>query len=173
MKPTDIALTMTEPWQVELQGAVAGVASPPTFEELFERELGPMTLLALGLVDSPERAEEVVQDAFEKTLRAWTRVRQPGAYLRQAVVNGCRSELRRRRVTRRVPQWREQPVASPETPLLDALQALTPKRRIAVTLRYYADLPEAEIAELMGVRVGTVKSLVSRGLADLRKVIAR
>ena len=126
------------------------------------RQLGDLSL-----------AEEVVQDAFEKTLRAWTRVRQPGAYLRQAVVNGCRSELRRRRVTRRVPQWREQPVASPETPLLDALQALTPKRRIAVTLRYYADLPEAEIAELMGVRVGTVKSLVSRGLADLRKVIAR
>jgi RNA polymerase sigma factor (sigma-70 family) len=57
--------------------------------------------------------------------------------------------------------------------LVDALSRLTPKRRIALTLRYYADLPEAEIAAVMGVRPGTIKSLISRGLADLRKVVER
>jgi RNA polymerase sigma factor (sigma-70 family) len=64
-------------------------------------------------------------------------------------------------------------VAADDAYLLDALSKLTPQRRIAITLRFYADLPEAEIARLMNVRLGTVKSLVSRGLADLRKVVAR
>lgn len=133
-----------------------------------------MTRLAIGLVDSPERAEEIVQDAFEKTLLAWKRVREPGAYLRQAVVNGCRSELRRRRVMRKSPQFAaDAAIAAADAPLLDALAALTPKRRIALTLRYYADLSEADIADLMHVRVGTVKSLISRGLADLRKVVPK
>jgi len=145
-----------------------------TFDDLFHSELGPMTRLAVGLVDSPERAEEIVQDALEKTLLAWNRVREPGAYLRQAVVNGCRSELRRRRVMRRAPQYEAAEFTSAaDAPLLDALAALTPKRRIALTLRYYADLPEAEIADLMSVRVGTVKSLISRGLADLLKVVPK
>jgi RNA polymerase sigma factor (sigma-70 family) len=52
--------------------------------------------------------------------------------------------------------------------LADAIAALPPKRRAAVVLRYYLDLSEADIAETLGVRPGTVKSLLSRGLAELR-----
>jgi RNA polymerase sigma factor (sigma-70 family) len=71
---------------------------------------------------------------------------------------------------------RRHPVAPPghtelgeaDSALLSAVARLTPQRRIAITLRYYADMTEAAIAETMGVRVGTVKSLISRGLADLR-----
>lgn len=70
---------------------------------LFANEQQSMLLVAARLVDLPERAEEIVQDAFEKTLVAWPRLREPGAYLRAAVVNGCRSELRRRQVLRRHP----------------------------------------------------------------------
>ena len=84
----------------------ADVALKPTFEDLFACELPGMLRLAVGLVDIPERAEEIVQDAFEKTLIAWGRLREPGAYLRTAVVNGCKSELRRRRVRRRHPDPR-------------------------------------------------------------------
>lgn len=144
------------------------------FDGLFALELEPMVRLAIGLVDTRERAEEIVQDAFEKTLIAWQRIDEPGAYLRTAVVNGCRSELRRRRVIRRhAAANRSGGVVSEGTYLLDALSRLTPQRRIAVTLRFYADLPEVEIARVMNVRPGTVKSLVSRGLADLRKVVAK
>lgn len=144
-----------------------------SFEELFAVEASPMLRLAIGLVDSTERAEEIVQDAFEKTLLAWPRLAQPGGFLRTAVVNGCRSELRRRRVVRRASSRDDgvRLVPAADAYLLDALAKLTPKRRIALTLRYYADLPEREIAELMNVRVGTVKSLISRGLSDLRKVV--
>ncbi|MBI5090646.1 MAG: sigma-70 family RNA polymerase sigma factor [Actinobacteria bacterium] len=141
-----------------------------SFDELFVTESAAMLRLAIGLVDVPERAEEIVQDAFEKTLLAWGRLREPGALLRTAAVNGCRTELRRRRVMRRHPLVAPGSVelGEADAALLAAVAGLTPQRRIAITLRYYADLTEADIAETMGVRVGTVKSLISRGLADLR-----
>jgi RNA polymerase sigma factor (sigma-70 family) len=67
------------------------------------------------------------------------------------------------------------PVELPELhlELLRALRTLTARRRIALVLRFFADMSEAEIAVTMGCRIGTVKSLVSRGLADLRKVVGR
>lgn len=168
-----------EPMEIALQAAAmprpGAMEVASSFEALFADEAEPMIRLAISLVDSPERAEEIVQDSFEKTLVAWRRLDRPGAYLRSAVVNGCRSELRRRRVARRAPQPSgEDRSANPtDAYLLDALARLTPRRRIALTLRYYADLPEAEIADVMGARRGTVKSLISRGLADLRKVVTR
>jgi RNA polymerase sigma factor (sigma-70 family) len=169
MEPTDIAV------RVAAMRLPSQARTPSSFDELFVHEVEPMIRLAISLVDTRERAEEIVQDAFEKTLMAWRRLDRPGAYLRLAVVNGCRSELRRRRVVRGAPNpTADDRLSSPaDSDLLDALSRLTPKRRIALTLRFYADLPEAEIAELMGVRLGTVKSLVSRGLADLRKVVTR
>ena len=100
MEPMEIALQAAG---MPLPGAMAVTSS---FEDLFADEAAPMVRLAISLVDSPERAEEIVQDAFEKTLVAWRRLDRPGAYLRSAVVNGCRSELRRRRVVRRAPQPR-------------------------------------------------------------------
>lgn len=159
---------------VSLPGAVGEHSDTSGFDALFDAEQGPMLRLAVSLVDTAERAEEIVQDAFERTLLAWRRLEHPGAYLRTCVVNGCRSELRRRRVTRRtvVPVSAESTSTSDEY-LLDAVAKLTPKRRIAVTLRFYEGLSDAQIAAVMGVRVGTVKSLVSRGLADLRKADLR
>jgi RNA polymerase sigma factor (sigma-70 family) len=144
-----------------------------TFESLFADEQRAMLRLAVRLVDVPERAEEIVQDGFEKTLLAWHRLTEPGAYLRTAVVNGCRSELRRRAVMRRHawPAAAVAPLDERDASLLQAVARLTPQRRIAITLRFYLDLPEAEIAALMRVRPGTVKSLVSRGLADLRQLV--
>ena len=171
----------TPPWvAIPSDGTVTDTAggTATDFATFFAAEAVGMVRLAVGLVDVPERAEEIVQDAFERTLLAWDRLDRPGAYLRTAVVNGCRSELRRRRVMRRhverpTAESVAESVAGPDASLLDAVAALTPQRRIALTLRFYADLPEAEVARLMRVRPGTVKSLVSRGLADLRKVVER
>lgn len=157
---------------VHPEPTVAGTrVSATVFEEFFAVESSKMLRLAVGLVDRPERAEEIVQDAFEKTLLAWPRLREPGAFLRTAVVNGCRSELRRRRVMRRHP---DPPAALAELgesdrALLEAVARLSPRRRIAVTLRFYADMTEADAAAAMGIRPGTVKSLISRGLDDLRQ----
>jgi RNA polymerase sigma factor (sigma-70 family) len=169
MEPAEIAV------RVAAMRLPSEAQSPASFDVLFADEAEPMIRLAISLVDTRERAEEIVQDAFEKTLMAWRRLDKPGGYLRSAVINGCRSELRRRRIVRRVAEpLVDEAAASPgDSDLLDALARLTPKRRIALTLRFYADLPEAQIAELMNVRLGTVKSLVSRGLADLRKVVVK
>ena len=143
-----------------------------TFNDLYRREYEPMVRLARGLVDTTEFAEEIVQEAFAKVLDRWTQLKRPGAYLRTAVVNGARSELRKREVRRRIglrpflpPRPEEQDY------LLDALDQLSPKQKTALVLKFYADMTEKEIAQAMGVRPGTVKSATSRGLAELRKVI--
>lgn len=143
-----------------------------TFNDLYRREYDPMVRLARGLVDTTEFAEEVVQEAFAKVLDRWDRLNHPGAYLRTAVVNGARSELRKREVRRRIglrpfipPQPEEQDY------LLDALDQLSPRQRTVLVLKFYADMTEKEIAQAMGVRPGTVKSATSRGLAELRKVV--
>lgn len=145
------------------------------FGGLYEVEYGPMVRLARGMVDTNERAEEIVQEAFAKVLQRWATLDNPGGYLRMCVVNGARSELRKREVRRRIgAQRKPDAIASGDHEyLFDALAQLTPKRRVALVLRFYGDHSEKEIAELMGVRPGTVKSLVSRGLGDLRKVIER
>ena len=72
------------------------------FGEFYRAEYLPMVRLAFGLVDTPEAAEEITQDAFAKVFERWDRLRNPGGYLRTAVVNGARSELRKREVRRRI-----------------------------------------------------------------------
>jgi RNA polymerase sigma factor (sigma-70 family) len=159
---------MTEP-----ETAQSVTATSDGFTELYLREYGPMVGLATALVDERGRAEEIVQDAFAKTLSRWQTIDEPGSYVRMAVVNGARSELRRRQVRRRA-SFAPQPVDRGDSEYLaDAVAQLTPRRRIAVVLRFWADLSHVEIARLLSCRTGTVKSLVSRGLADLREVIER
>jgi RNA polymerase sigma-70 factor (sigma-E family) len=156
-------------------GADAAGAEPlptTTFDALYVAEYGPMVRLAFLLVGG-SAAEEVVQDAFARVFERWETLDRPGAYLRTCVVNGCRQLGRRRRL-----QWRHpsSPPANAELGadnLLEALDGLAPSRRAAIVLRYYGDLSEAEIAATLGVRPGTVKSMVHRGLRQLREVIER
>ena len=143
-----------------------------SFEDFYGLHYRPMVGLAQALVDTSECAEEVAQDAFVKVYERWNRLDRPAGYLYVAVVNGARSELRRREVRRRV-GLRARPVAAPgeRDYLIDALDGLSPKQRTALVLRFYAQMSERETAEAMRVRPGTVKSLVSRGLTELRKAI--
>ena len=141
------------------------------FDEFYRAEYAPMVRLARGLVDTSECAEEIVQDAFAEVFERWDQLDSPGGYLRTAVVNGTRSELRKREVRRRIGLSRPRQIPAERDYLVDALDRLPPKRKTALVLRYYAGLSEREIAETMGVRPGTVKSLVWRGLAQLRDVI--
>ena len=143
-----------------------------SFDDLYRDEFGPMMRLARGLVDTQEIAEEIVQDAFARVYERWNRLDSPGGYLRTAVVNGARSELRKREVRRRIGI---RPFIPPQPEdrdyLLDALDQLSPRQRTVLVLKFYADMTEKEIAQAMGIRPGTVKSATSRGLAELRKVV--
>lgn len=149
-------------------------APPPTvFDALYEAEYGPMVRVAFLMVGEGGRAEEIVQDAFAKVYERLDRLDRPAAYLRTAVVNGCRDVLRRRRLA----AWRRpdppEPAVQPDEYLADALAVLSPSRRAVVVLRYYADLSESQIAAVLGVRPGTVKSMLHRSLRQLREVVER
>ena len=160
--------------QTEDRPEVAAAERLPatTFEDLYVAEYGAMVRLAFLLVGAGA-AEEVVQDAFARVYERWATLDRPGAYLRTCVVNGCRQLARRRHLQRRHPQPVPAAAELGADHLLEALDRLPPSRRAAIVLRYYGDLSEAEIAATLGVRPGTVKSMVHPGLRQLREVIER
>ncbi len=94
----------------------------------------------------------------------WGAAEEPAAYLRVAIVNGCRSYHRRRRTEAdRLPAL--MPCAGEGVPageLDDIVAALPARQRTVVRLRYWSDLSEVEIADVLGCAPGTVKSLASR-----------
>ena len=127
--------------------------------------------VAFVLTGSAPAAEDVVQDVFAKIGPRIDSLAEPAAYLRVAVVNRCRS-LHRRDVA--APRTHPADNAMMEIGLVelrDALIALPIRQRSAIVLRYLCDLPEQEIAAILKCRRSTVRTLVRRGLAELREVI--
>lgn len=160
-------------------GLVVGPEGPegaPTEFEAFCREIyAPMVRLAFLLTSSIETAEDVVQDVLARTQPRWSKIDEPGAYVRRAVVNACNSHHRRRFRERahrdRVGRLETEPAGLDADELFDVLAALPARMRSALVLRYYQDLPESEIAKLLGCAPGTARSLIHRGLARLRLVL--
>ena len=152
-------------------------------EELYAGHYRQLVRLAVLLVRDVETAEEVVQDSFVAMHGRWRRLREPDkglAYLRQTVVNRSRSVLRHRAVQARhlSPVRADHPGADEDavaterrTQVLDALRALPTRQREVLALRYYLDLSEAQIADLLGISRGAVKSHASRGAASLRLLL--
>ena len=139
------------------------------FEALFVAEYEAMLRIAFVMLGSQEQAEDVVHDSMAKVLERWHRIDNHGGYLRVTVINRSRSVLRRRRFLRRQPA-REVEAADQEIDYLaDLLDVLSPTRRAIVTLRYFEQLTIPEIAEVLGVRQGTVKSALHRSLRTLRQ----
>ena len=143
------------------------------FVLLYRARDDELVRLAFVLVDSNEQAEELVQEAFARVYLRWQKVDAPWPYLRRTVVNSCHDVLRRRRLERRWLARRHEPDGDDGERhyLDDALASLPSRQRIALVLRYYQGLSEAEIADAMGCPPGTVKSLVHRGTARLREQI--
>lgn len=134
-----------------------------------------MVRLAILLVDSPAVAEEIVQDAFAAVATRWDELDQPGAYLRTSVVNGCRMALRRRETQRRLDPPRPLVPIDAPTDLVElhtALGSLPERQRVVLVLRYFHDLPDAEIASMVGCQPATVRSSAARGLRRLRKELS-
>ena len=142
-----------------------------------------MVRLAAFLLGSALDAEDIAQEAFVNL--AGRRLADPDnavAYLRRVVVNACKDTARRRKVAdkhartltvaRLVAGADEQAEAAfDRAELVVALRKLAPRRRQVVVLRHYCDLGEAAVADLLGISVGAVKSLASRGLAELARVM--
>jgi RNA polymerase sigma-70 factor (sigma-E family) len=141
--------------------------------DLYRREYNSMLRLAVAMVDSKAIAEDLVQNAFADVWLRWKRLQNPEAYLRVCVVNHCRRELRRRQLLRRPVAVEERAIGPEARLLLDAVRALSPRRRAVVVLRYYEDMTEAQIAECLGIKEGTVRATLHQALAQLRGVIER
>jgi RNA polymerase sigma factor (sigma-70 family) len=131
-----------------------------------------MAYVMLG--DLPS-AEDVVQEAFYGLYRRWDRLADTAGalyYVRTSVLNGCRSALRHRAVRRGIlqhgPLADPPPAVSAETVVLGgeevirALRRLPDRQREVLVLRFYAELPDEQIARVMGIRPGTVRSTASR-----------
>jgi len=139
--------------------------------------VGLIRLAYLMLGDRPS-AEDVVQDAFFGLYRNWARLADHDralAYVRSSVLNGCRSALRRRAAGRRLTTY-QPPAASAEATALgheerrqvmQAVRRLPDRQREALVLRFYLDLPDAEIARIMGLRPSSVRSATHRALKTL------
>lgn len=142
----------------------------PSLVDLYQERYAPMVRLAYLLTGDAAAAEELVQDSFVSVHRSWDRARQPSAYLRAAVVNACRSWGRRRTLERsHLRADVEAAVAPADDGLWDVLQVLPHRQRAAIVLRFYDDLPDDEIATILGCRPATVRTAVHRGLAAMRK----
>jgi RNA polymerase sigma factor (sigma-70 family) len=140
------------------------------FDTVFTQERLPMVRLAFLMVRSEALAEEIVQDAFVTVLERWDRLANPGAYLRRCVLNGCLNQMRRaRRSVSPSVDPAEADLATDHT--LDAVRRLSPRRQALVVLRYYADMTQDEIAEVLRIPVGTVKSGLHRALGDLKEAL--
>jgi RNA polymerase sigma-70 factor (sigma-E family) len=143
---------------------------------LFEAHYPGLCRLAYLILGDRPSAEEAVMDAFLRTFSAWGRIRnaeRSDAYLRRVVVNLCRTRSKR--------AFGEQAVIDQPAPqgrnvegALDVWQAiglLPDRQRLTVILRYYEDLPDAEISRLMGCSVGTVKSQLAKARATLAHLL--
>jgi RNA polymerase sigma-70 factor (sigma-E family) len=164
----------SRPAEQAATAAAASTTDSTTFDDVFHREYVPMVRLATLLLGNEDEAEEAVQDALAVVHERWGSLTRPGGYLRQCVVNRCSDILRHREVVRRLRRRavdQVEPAQLGADHLVDALATLPAKRRAAVVLRYYEGCSEAEIAEVLGVRPGTVKSMLHRALAQLREVV--
>jgi RNA polymerase sigma-70 factor (sigma-E family) len=153
--------------------------------QLYSNHYRSLVRLAGLLVRDEPTAEEVVQECFIAMRDSWYRLREEDkalSYLKQAIVNRSRSVLRHRSVADRNASR-----AAPDMPgagqgamsllergaVISALRALPDRQRQALVLRYYADLSEAQIAEMMGISKGAVKSHTARGMSSLRAALER
>ena len=154
--------------------------TPAAVSELYRQYWVGLVRLAVLVVDDRESAEDVVQEVFTELYRKWPLddSNKVLGYLRTAVLNRSRSVLRRRRVARLYTPPSARSGDSAESAAVvgenrqevqRALQALPIRSREVLVLRYYLDLPYAEIGQTLGISESTARATASRGLAALTK----
>lgn len=142
------------------------------FDEFYASQFRNMIELAAMLCGSVAVAEDIVQEAFAQLYLRSSRVADPAAYVRRSVVNGSIGRFRKHRHEHLVAEHHESATSDDDSAqrldLTARLGELPARQRAAVVLRIQVGMSEAETAQLIGCRPGTVGSLVHRGLAALR-----
>jgi RNA polymerase sigma factor (sigma-70 family) len=163
---------------------VTDVSAPTSFDDFFRLHFVSLTRLA-GLLGADD-PQDVAQEALARLHARRGGLRDgeaAAAYVRSIVCNLSRSRLRHLGVTRRyAPRLLTLAAAGPEESAIDmdetrrlltALSALPRRQREVLTLRYWMDLTEAEIADSLNISTGSVKTHASRGLAAIERQLER
>jgi RNA polymerase sigma-70 factor (sigma-E family) len=150
------------------------------FEEFAAESGAELLRIATLLTPDPHAAEDVYQETLQRLAARWSRVDNPKAFCRRVmhniVIDQMRARARRPRELRlfdtgeRIDPRSADPHRSVELwpSLRAALDSLTVQQRTVLVLRYFDDRSEAEVAELLGISAGAVKSTASRAIAHLR-----
>jgi RNA polymerase sigma-70 factor (sigma-E family) len=158
-------------------GGTALARGDEEFVEFAQASSGGLLHAAYLLTGDRHAAEDAVQAALVRTYAAWSRVRRDDAfaYARRVLVNYVTDRWRRRLREYATDELPEQPSRTDLAEevalrqwLIGALARLTLRERAIIIMRYLFDLPEAAVADDLGVSLGTVKSTSSRALAKLR-----
>lgn len=159
-----------------------------SFTTFFEQRTEGLVSMAVLLAGSRESAEDLVQEVLLQVYRRWARFDSQEAalrYARTAVVNRSRSRWRRHYVAaRKAPlmavdaRYEQAPsaeatvmLAEQRRQILNAVAGLPRRQREVLVLRYWLDLSERQISDVLGVHAGTVKSAASRGLATIGRAV--
>jgi RNA polymerase sigma-70 factor (sigma-E family) len=147
------------------------------FREFMVSRWPALVRLAYGLTGDRWLAEDLAQAALARTCVAWRQVRRaddPDAYVRRILINVSNRRFRKRRPAEEIRELPDGAVADPavladeRSDLMAALRELPPRQRSVIVLRYWGDLSDAQVAELLGCSEGTVRSQAWRALAKLR-----
>jgi RNA polymerase sigma factor (sigma-70 family) len=148
-------------------------------ETLYTAEITSAVRLAYLITGDAEVAHDLAHEAFARLAGRFRHLREhrsAAAYWKRSIVNLANSRFRRLRTQRHwlAGQERREPVAPASDPSLSVdmwrvLHELPHRQRVAIVLRFYEDLPQQEVADLLGCSVDSVKGLVRRGLAYLEK----
>jgi len=170
---------ITRPESAEPQGDAASAA---IFEALAERHIYGSYKLAIAILANPQAAQDAVHDAFVKAWERWSSLRDPtrfDAWFRRIVVNTCRDRLREAKHRDAASIADHAYLVAPEAQadvddrvyVEQALMRLKPDDQILFALRYYVDLELADIADLLEVPTGTVKSRLNAAHSRLRSIL--
>ncbi|MET8351758.1 MULTISPECIES: SigE family RNA polymerase sigma factor [unclassified Micromonospora] len=150
-----------------------------TFHEFVVHRSPALSRTAYLLTGDHQLAEDLVQTALARTYRHWRRIRDgdPEAYVRRVMYHQQVSWWRRRRLTERLQAEPTEQAGADHSDttalrltLTAALRHLTPRQRAVIVLRYYEDLTEAQVAEMLGCSIGTVKRHAHDAIRRLRAV---
>lgn len=155
-----------------------------TLDELFERYHQEIYRLCIGMLNDTHEAEDATQDVFLRAQRAWGTydplLAAPRTWLGQIAINRCRSLLRRRRLWTTIERLiapfgapGAQPIAPADlrADIGQALYLLDERHRSVVILRYYLELSCAEIAAVLQINEGTVRSRLSNARRRMRTAL--
>ena len=154
--------------------------SDDAFSAFFAIEANRLQRFATFMCGDPDLAADLAQEALARTYGAWSRLEmdEPGAYARRIIVNSLRDRRRRARVRRLRPLGAissttpsEENASIGRLGMTETLKTLSPIQRAVVVLRFYEDMTERQISDLLDRPLSTVKSDLHRALNTLRPLV--